>query len=223
MQLVELQPKQTMSSREIAQLCEKRHADVKRDIEVMANQIEIDVRKFAHIYVDSMNRQQSEFLLDKNLTLTLVAGYNAKLRYRIIDRWQELEAQQSIQLPNFNDPVAAARAWADAMEKQQALAIELKAAEPKIKHYDRVAERKNLVNATQVGAKIGLSAIKLNRHLTALGVYNRNIKRGKVLACWFIDKGFGEMKQSEVGFDQPLFSHAGEAWIIQKMIERGVV
>ena len=223
MQLVELQPKQTMSSREIAQLCEKRHDNV---LKLIRNLIAGGVLNSTtpQEYEHPQNGQiYVEFLSDKRDSLVIVARLSPEFTAAVIDRWQELEAQQSIQLPNFNDPVAAARAWADAMEKQQALAIELKAAEPKIKHYDRVAERKNLVNATQVGAKIGLSAIKLNRHLTDLGVYNRAIKRGKVLACWFIDKGFGEMKQSEAGFDQPLFSHAGEAWIIQKMIEQGVV
>ena len=81
----------TMSSREIATLCDKRHPDVKRDIEVLAEQLEVDVSKFAHIYLDSMNRQQTEYLLDKDTCLCLVAGYNAKLRMAIIKRWQELE------------------------------------------------------------------------------------------------------------------------------------
>lgn len=36
-------------------------------------------------------RQQEEYLLPKDLTLTLVAGYNVRLRKRIIDRWLELE------------------------------------------------------------------------------------------------------------------------------------
>lgn len=31
--------------------------------------------------------------LPRNLALTLVAGYNVKLRIRIIDRWMELEAK----------------------------------------------------------------------------------------------------------------------------------
>ena len=81
----------TMSSREIATLCDKRHPDVKRDIEVMTEQLVIDVSKFAHIYLDSMNREQTEYLLDKETCLCLVAGYNAKLRMAIIKRWQELE------------------------------------------------------------------------------------------------------------------------------------
>ena len=47
----------TMSSREIAEITEKRHPDVKRDIEVMLGQLQEDVSKFARIYFDSMNRQ----------------------------------------------------------------------------------------------------------------------------------------------------------------------
>ena len=82
-----------MTSREIADLCEKRHDHVKRDIEVMLEQIGLDIPKFGGIYFDSMNRQQAEYLLDKDLTITLVAGYNAKVRYLIIQRWQELESQ----------------------------------------------------------------------------------------------------------------------------------
>ena len=81
----------TMSSREIATLCDKRHSDVKRDIEVLTEQLDVDVSKFAHIYLDSMNRQQTEYLIDKDTCLCLVAGYNAKLRLKIIKRWQELE------------------------------------------------------------------------------------------------------------------------------------
>ena len=66
----------TMSSREIAALCDKRHPDVKRDIEVLAEQLEVDVLTFQDIYLDSMNRQQTEYLLDKDTCLCLVAGYN---------------------------------------------------------------------------------------------------------------------------------------------------
>ena len=86
----------TMSSREIATLCDKEHKHVKRDIDVMTEQLELDTPRFGHIYLDSMNRQQTEYLLDKETCLCLVTGYNAKLRMAIIKRWQELEnAKQS--------------------------------------------------------------------------------------------------------------------------------
>ena len=89
---------QTMSSREIAELCSKEHFNVKRDIEVMCMQLGIDVTKFEYIYLDSYNREQTEYHLDKTLSLTLVSGYNATLRYKIIVRWQELENSQPQQM-----------------------------------------------------------------------------------------------------------------------------
>lgn len=98
---------QTMSSREISELTGKRHPDVKRDIVNMLEQVEEDVSSFAHTYTDSQNRQQTEFKLNKELTLTLVAGYNVKLRLAIVKRWQELEEKErsnSLVLPNFTDP-----------------------------------------------------------------------------------------------------------------------
>ena len=94
---------------------------------------------------------------------------------------------------------------------------------PKVAHYDRVVARTNLVNATHVASKLKLSAVKLNRHLCELSVYNQAVKRGKVFNTWFIDAGYGEMKQTELGYDQALFTHAGEMWVIEMMISEGVV
>lgn len=66
----------TMSSREIADLCEKQHQHVKRDIETMCAGLEINPSSFGRLYKDARNRDQTEFHLPKDLTLTLVAGYN---------------------------------------------------------------------------------------------------------------------------------------------------
>lgn len=89
----------TMSSREIATLTGKKHYNVMRDIELLAAQLELDASKFGHIYLDSQNREQTEYLLDKDTCLCLIAGYNAKLRMKIIKRWQELEQGKTKLLP----------------------------------------------------------------------------------------------------------------------------
>ncbi|WP_193246712.1 Rha family transcriptional regulator [Vibrio navarrensis] len=81
----------TMSSREIAELTGKRHPDVKRDIENMMKDLEVDVSRFAHIYLDSMNRKQTEYMLDRDHTECLLTGYSAKARMKVIKRWHELE------------------------------------------------------------------------------------------------------------------------------------
>ena len=95
----------TMSSLEISELVGKRHPDVKRDIEVMAAGLEIDVSKFAHIYKDAMNRQQTEYLLDRYHTEVLVTGYDVKRRAAVIKRWYDLETgKASAQHLNKPDP-----------------------------------------------------------------------------------------------------------------------
>ena len=154
---------------------------------------------------------------------TLIGMRESKsVRRTVLEKLKQLE--NHIQLPNFTDPAEAAIAWANEYKAKQALAIELKAAEPKINHYDKVVERKNLLNATQVGEKLdGMSAIILNRHLAELGVYNKSVKRGKVFSTWFIQKGYGEMKQSEAGYDQALFTQKGQAWVIEQLTSEGVV
>ena len=92
----------TMSSREIAELTGKQHQHVRRDVERMLEELGEDPSKFGHIYLDAMNRQQQEFRLNRELTDTLLTGYSAELRRRVIARWRELEAR----LPAPTDPLA---------------------------------------------------------------------------------------------------------------------
>lgn len=119
-QTLQTNNKQTMSSREIAGLTDKRHDNVARDILLMLNSLELDVLNFEGIYLDSMNRQQVEYLLDKDLTLTLVAGYSTKLRYLIIKRWQELEAQANAPVipQTLSQALRLAADQADLIDKQ---------------------------------------------------------------------------------------------------------
>ena len=96
MQLVELQPKQTMSSREIAQLCEKRHDNV---LKLIRNLIAGGVLNSTtpQEYEHPQNGQiYVEFLSDKRDSLVIVARLSPEFTAAVIDRWQELEAQQSI-------------------------------------------------------------------------------------------------------------------------------
>lgn len=106
----------TMSSREIAELTGKQHQHVKRDIEKMLVDLQEDASKFGRIYFDSMNRQQSEYLLDREQTEVLLLGYDARARLAVVRRIRELEEKLRPAVPDFSDPVTAARAWADAQE-----------------------------------------------------------------------------------------------------------
>ena len=87
----------TMTSREIAELTGKQHSHVMRDIRSMLEQISADPTLDWHCesstYTDEQGKPRDMYVMDKDTTYTLIAGYRADLRFKIIKRWQELEAQ----------------------------------------------------------------------------------------------------------------------------------
>jgi phage regulator Rha-like protein len=100
-----------MTSKEIAELTGKQHFHVRRDIEEMLKQLGKDALNFEQMSQDSYGRPLAVYCLPKDLTITLVSGYNVVMRHRIVTRWQELEAKQDTPaLPNFGNPAEAARA-----------------------------------------------------------------------------------------------------------------
>ena len=112
--------------------------------------------------------------------------------------------------------------FAEALQLAADQARQLELAAPKVQYFDRVADTKNLLNASQVGKKVGMSAVKLNQHLADMGVYDRRIA-GRTFAQWFIDKGYGEVKQTEQGYPQSKFTNKGEQWVIEQLVSEGVV
>ena len=113
----------TMSSREIAELTGKEHTNVRRDIENMLKELAKDALSFERIYLDSMNRQQTEYHLDRELTQTLITGYSIPLRHKVIQRLNELESAGG-QLAAIKDPQLAAMVTMltqlDAVKQEQA-------------------------------------------------------------------------------------------------------
>ena len=113
--------------------------------------------------------------------------------------------------------------FAEALQLAADQARQLEIAAPKAEYFDKVAERSNLLNATQVAQKVQMSAMKMNKHLDELNIYNRAVKRSRVFQQWFIDQGMGELKQTEQGYPQAMFTVKGEQWIVQKFISEGLV
>ena len=178
MNLTSLQNTPTMSSREIAELCDKEHRNVLADIRTMCEQLNLDVLTFQHIYLDSMNREQTEYLLDKETCLCLVAGYNAKLRMAIIKRWQELEQATTPRLPQTY--LEALRALADEVEAHEHTQQQLAIAEPKVQYFDKLVERNLLTNFTTTAKEFGVKRNLFVAYLLDNGYIYRD-QRGNLL------------------------------------------
>lgn len=93
--------------REIAELTGKTHGHVLRDIDDMREVLGIPEEGYIQKWTHPQNGQQyDEYALPKDLTLTLVSGYNVTLRHRIVTRWMELEEQAKPALPTVSsDPL----------------------------------------------------------------------------------------------------------------------
>lgn len=94
----------TMTSREIAELTGKRHDHVVRDIEKMLEDLGETSPQIWGDLNDAYGRPQRVAFLPKRECLILVTGYSLPLRAKIIDRWQELEAQAADPMLALSDP-----------------------------------------------------------------------------------------------------------------------
>lgn len=207
---------QRMSSREIASLTDKRHDNVARDIILMLNSLELDILNFEGIYFDSMNRQQVEYLLDKDLTLTLVAGYNTKLRYLIIKRWQELEA-------NANSPVIPAtlsealRLAADQAELIEYQQSRLALVEPKAAALDVIDSAIGSLNVRDTAKTLGIPQNKFVNWCIAHDWMYRDNRNKLKMSSIRMKQGFMEERavtyqgnsNERVATTQPLFTPKG--------------
>ena len=170
------------------------------------NKQSLSPNKYTSVYIFSGEQGKLD-------SITVVAQLCPEFTAALVKRWYELENQNAVQLP---------QTFAEALQLAADQARQLELAAPKVQYFDTVVERTNLLNATQVGQKVGLSAFALNKALEELGVYNKAVKRGRVFNTWFVEKGYGELKKTESGFDQAMFTTKGEAWVIEKLVGEGV-
>lgn len=149
----------TMSSREIATLCDKRHDNVCNDIRVLNETYEkMGLLKIKDtLYINEQNGQQyREYLLTKEQSIDLVTGYNRELRIAINRRWQELEAQQSvIALPQ--DYETALEHLLIQVKQNKQLAIENAELKPKANALDRISHAKGNQNVRDTAKAINVN------------------------------------------------------------------
>lgn len=116
----------TMTSLEISELVESNHSDVRRSIDRLAERKVITLPPLAEVSNPGPGPKTiSVYELCKRDSYIVVAQLSPEFTARLVDRWQELEEKNKVSLPDFSDPVAAARAWADAVEKTQIQAVAL--------------------------------------------------------------------------------------------------
>ncbi|MFJ3487755.1 phage antirepressor KilAC domain-containing protein [Pseudomonas sp. NPDC090202] len=161
--------RQVMSSREIAALVGSRHDSVKRTIERLAERRTISVPPVVE-YLDDLNRSATEYQICKRDSFVIVAQLSPEFTAALVDRWAELESRQMLALPDFSNPAAAARAWAEQFELQQAAAQELRLAAPKVAFVDQYVEAAGSMSFRQVAKLLSAKERQFRQMLLDMGV-----------------------------------------------------
>ena len=160
-EIVQIGQKSTMTSLEIAELTGKEHKNVMRDIRNILEQgvcqLNFEPSYYKQPLPNGGTKNVSCYNLTKKGCLILASGYDAVLREKIINRWEELEMKgRETTLPNFSNPAEAARAWADQYEKNLALEAKNKEMKPKAEYFDALVDRNMLTNFTDTAKQLGL-------------------------------------------------------------------
>lgn len=213
-----------VSSRDIAAAAEKRHDNVMRDIRKILADLEIaavaegasaeaaaekfGLLKFEGTYFDSQNKQKTEYLLPKDLALTLASGYSTVLRHKIVQLINQLQAERAstpaFQLPDFTNPAVAARAWADEVEAKTKAQAALELAREDQAALHAVTAAATDIGVREAGKMLGVGQNVLVNWLIDNGWMNRD-KAGRLFAYATHDtKGKGWLRTVYSGpYDHP--------------------
>lgn len=212
----------TMTSREIAEICDKRH-----------DHVMVDCRKLADFYaetyspeksgqfvksstyIDSTGRELPCFELNKQACLDLVTGYSLPHRHAVNKRWQELESQQTPAVPQtMAQALRLAAEQAEHIEVQEA---QLREAAPKVEYVNRYVAANGamgfrqvakLLNAKEPEFRVFLEDRKILYRLGGvLTPYQNHIEAGR-----FAIKT-GVSTTTEHAYAQAKFTPKGVNWV----------
>lgn len=147
---------ETMTSLQIAEVTGKEHKSVLRDIRNLLKTIE-EVGGYSFVpteYNDIQGRIQPSYMLTKKDCLLLASGYDAKLRAVIINRWEELEAQNKPKVPQtYAEALMLAAKQAQQIEEQQK---QIELAAPKVEFFDAVVDSSDTIDMGVVAKTLNM-------------------------------------------------------------------
>jgi anti-repressor protein len=156
----------TMSSREIAQITNKLHKHVMRDIREIEDKLG-GTRFGLSSYLSEQGKQVPEYLLTKKQTLLVISGYDVVLRSKIIDRWEELE--NSMRTPaTYTEALYAAYQMAMEADKARAELQEanqtIQLLEPKRVFADAVAASKTTILVGELAKILKQNGVEIGQN-----------------------------------------------------------
>lgn len=154
---------QMMTSLEIAELVEKRHDNVKRTIKSLVDQRVITLPQFEETsFLNSIGRKQNTIVYKftgeqgKRDSIIVVAQLCPEFTARLVDRWQELEAQVAQPVFDISNPYHLLQAIETQAKQNIELTQKVEKLEPKAQALDTIAETVHTYCIRECAKTIGI-------------------------------------------------------------------
>lgn len=193
-----------VSSRIVAKELNRRHDNVKRDLEQILMSSNVSALIVPSNYKDSRGRKQKEYLLTKDgftLYMFNIQGHNDfKMAY--INKFNEMENALQNRLPGTYKE--ALIELLETVERNEQLELEnnmqkqkIAEYEPKASYLDTILNNKSLVTVGQIAKDYGMSAQALNKLLHELKVQYKQSGQW-LLYSNLHDKGYTHSSTTEI-------------------------
>lgn len=203
-----------MSSREISELVQSKHGDVKRSAERLAAGGLLTAPLAQFDFTHNGNVYQ-EYRFNKRDSLVIVARLSPEFTAAVVDRWQELESGSTPAVPkSFSE---ALRLAADLEEQKQRLSAELAIAAPKANFVDRYVMATGSMTFRQVAKLLNAKEPEfrlflLDNHIMyrlngTLTPYHQHIEAER------FEVKTGTTNASNYAFSQARFTAKGVRWV----------
>lgn len=204
----------TMSSREIADLVQSKHSDVKRSAErlVAAGVLTAPLAQFDFEHNGNVYQ---EYRFNKRDSLVVVARLSPEFTAAVVDRWQELEEERNISVPRSLPE--ALRLAADLAEQKEQLTIQLAAAAPKVEFVDRYCSASGSLSFRQVAKLLKAKETEFRLFLIENDIMYRLggalTPRHQHIGAGRFEVKTGTSTTSNHAFSQARFTAKGVRWI----------
>ncbi len=194
-ELMTMESVKTMTSLEVAELTNKDHKNIIRDIKDEINKLGAERGKLIFEpaeYLDKQGKPRIMYNITLDGVLQLGARYDAVIRFNLIQRVKELQAKVKV-------PTTMKEALQIALEQQEkieALALQNKQLEikvtkdkPRLEYLNTILASEDTMTITQIAADYGMSGQALNEILHGQR-FIRKVNKQWILYTKHMEKGY---------------------------------
>ena len=200
-----------VSSRQVAENFGKQHKDVLESIRGILAAENSATKFFRESTFENRGKHYPEYIMNRDGFSLLVMGFTGKeamtWKIRYIQAFNEMEAkirENTLIMPNFNNPAEAARAWAKEYEEKQKALAQVTEMKPKAEFYDDVTGSTDTIDRGSVAKVLNIPNVGGNTLFSFLRekkVLNKRIEPYQE----YVDKGY--FRQIETSWEHNGTTH----------------